>query len=220
MEQSVHRPLSQSGLPIVRRVNSAIRERVGLDLRERRPRRPVVTDSSIDPSTRCHPKIIALRARAAAARAVGRGPTPSPPALLPASGSRFWTSKSSRLPAVSASVSKYQDNIYVFPCPKIRLSCATRARKGSMEQSVHRPLSQSGLPIVRRVNSAIRERVGLDLRERRPRRPVVTDCSIDPSTRPIPNRPRCRGGAHGRAWRKRFSLPSSCPCSCQSSTRN
>ena len=32
MEQSVHRPLSQSGLPIVRRVNSAIRERVGLDL--------------------------------------------------------------------------------------------------------------------------------------------------------------------------------------------
>ena len=27
MEQSVHRPLSQSGLPIVRRVNSAFRER-------------------------------------------------------------------------------------------------------------------------------------------------------------------------------------------------
>ena len=52
-----------------------------------------------------------------------------------------------------------------------------------MEQSVHRPLSQSGLPIVRRVNSAIRERVGLDLRERRPRRPVVTHCYIDPSTR-------------------------------------
>ena len=48
MEQSVHRPLSQSGLPIVRRVNSAIGERVGLDLL-RRPRRPVVTDSSIDP---------------------------------------------------------------------------------------------------------------------------------------------------------------------------
>ena len=71
MEQSVHRPLSQSGLPIVRRVNSAIGERVGLDLL-RGPRRPVVTDSSIDPSTRCHPKIIALRDRAAAARAVGR----------------------------------------------------------------------------------------------------------------------------------------------------
>ena len=50
MEQSVHRPLSQSGLPIVRRVNSAIGERVGLDLL-RRPRRPVVTDSSIDPTT-------------------------------------------------------------------------------------------------------------------------------------------------------------------------
>lgn len=34
-----------------------------------------------------------------------------------------------------------------------------------------------------RANSAIRERVGLDLRERRPRRPVVTHCYIDPSTR-------------------------------------
>ena len=42
----------------------------------------------------------------------------------------------------------------------------------------------------RRVNSAIRERVGLDLRERRPRRPVVTDNYIDPTTRPIPNRKR------------------------------
>ncbi len=59
----------------------------------------------------------------------------------------------------------------------------TWARKGSMEQSVHRPLSQSGLPIVRRVNSAIGERVVLDLRERRPRRPVVTDNYIDPTTR-------------------------------------
>ena len=57
MEQSVHRPLSQSGLPIVRRVNSAIGERVGLDLL-RRPRRPVVTDSSIDPSTRLHPELL------------------------------------------------------------------------------------------------------------------------------------------------------------------
>lgn len=62
MEQSVHRPLIKSGLPIVRRANSAIGERVGLDLL-RRPRRPVVTDSSIDPSTRCHPKIIVLLAR-------------------------------------------------------------------------------------------------------------------------------------------------------------
>ena len=56
MEQSVHRPLSQSGLPIVRRVNSAIGERVGLDLL-RRPRRPVVTDSSIDPPTHPHPEL-------------------------------------------------------------------------------------------------------------------------------------------------------------------
>ena len=51
-----------------------------------------------------------------------------------------------------------------------------------MEQSVHRPLSQSVFWLDRRVNSAIRERVGLDLRERRPRRPVVTHCSIDPPT--------------------------------------
>ena len=55
-----------------------------------------------------------------------------------------------------------------------------------MEQSVHRPLSQSGLPIVRRVHPAIGERVGLDLL-RRPRRPVVTDSSIDPSTARIPS---------------------------------
>ena len=90
MEQSVHRPLSQSGLPIVRRVNSAIRERGRLDLL-RRPRAPVVTDCYIDPPTRYHPKINALRDRAAAARAVGRGPTLSPPALLPTSpiGSRL-----------------------------------------------------------------------------------------------------------------------------------
>lgn len=79
-------------------------------------------------------------------------------------------------------------------------SLETWARKGSMEQSVHRPLSQSCLPIVRRVNSAAGERVGLDLL-RRPRRPVVTACYIDPPTRSIPNRPRCCGGAHVRAWR-------------------
>lgn len=90
MEQSVHRPLSQSGLPIVRRVNSAIGERVGLDPL-RGTRRPVVTDSSIDPPTRYHPKINALRDRAAAARAVGRGSTLPAAALLPtfpATGSR------------------------------------------------------------------------------------------------------------------------------------
>ena len=98
MEQSVHRPLSQSGLPIVRRVNSAAGERVGLDLL-RRPRRPVVTACYIDPPTRCHPKIIALRARAAAARAVGRGPTPSPPALHPASGSRVSLGQTVASPA-------------------------------------------------------------------------------------------------------------------------
>lgn len=50
MEQSVHRPLSQSVGGAARRVNSAIGERVGLDLL-RRPRRPVVTDGYIDPST-------------------------------------------------------------------------------------------------------------------------------------------------------------------------
>lgn len=55
-----------------------------------------------------------------------------------------------------------------------------------MEQSVHRPLSQSVFWLDRRVNSAIRERGRLDLL-RRPRAPVVTDCYIDPSTRPHPN---------------------------------
>lgn len=35
-----HRPSSQSVFWLARRVNSAIRERVGLDLRKRRPRRP------------------------------------------------------------------------------------------------------------------------------------------------------------------------------------
>ncbi len=57
-----------------------------------------------------------------------------------------------------------------------------------MEQSVHRPLSQSGLSIVRRVNYRFRERVGLDLL-RRPRRPVVAESSVDPSTRPLPELP-------------------------------
>ena len=67
-------------------------------------------------------------------------------------------------------------------------SLETWARKGSMEQSVHRPFYKSGLPIVRRVNSAIRERVGLDPL-RGARRPVVTDCCIDPPAR------TCRAGS-------------------------
>lgn len=46
----------------------------------------------------------------------------------------------------------------------------------------HRPSSQSVFWLHRRVNSAAGERVGLDLL-RRPRRPVVTACYIDPSTR-------------------------------------
>lgn len=83
MEQSVHRPLSQSVFWLDRRVNSAIRERGRLDLL-RRPRAPVVTDCYIDPPTRCNPKIIVLRAHAAAARAVGCGCTHPPPVLLPA----------------------------------------------------------------------------------------------------------------------------------------
>ena len=61
-------------------------------------------------------------------------------------------------------------------------SSPTWARKGSMEQSVHRPLIKSGLWLHRRVNSAAGERVGLDPL-RRPRRPVVTACYIDPPTR-------------------------------------
>ena len=52
-----------------------------------------------------------------------------------------------------------------------------------MAQCVIDPQSSLVLLLARRVNSAIRERVGLDLRERRPRRPVVTHCYIDPSTR-------------------------------------
>ena len=59
-----------------------------------------------------------------------------------------------------------------------------------MAQCVIDPQSSLVLLLARRVNSAIGERVGLDLRERRPRRPVVTDNYIDPTTRPIPNRKR------------------------------
>ena len=81
-----------------------------------------------------------------------------------------------------------------------------------MEQSVHRPLSQSGLPIVRRVNSAIGERVGLDLL-RRPRRPVVTDSSIDPSTRPHPELPPCHAPSRACATRSRGGTArGSCRC--------
>ena len=55
-------------------------------------------------------------------------------------------------------------------------------RKGSMEQSVHRPLIKSGLFWLAVASIPHPERVGLDLRERRPRRPVVTHCCIDPPT--------------------------------------
>ena len=53
-----------------------------------------------------------------------------------------------------------------------------------MEQSVHRPLSQSVFWLDRRVNSAIRERGLRRSATRNYSAPVVTDCSIDPSTVP------------------------------------
>ena len=52
-----------------------------------------------------------------------------------------------------------------------------------MAQCVIDPQSSLVLLLARRVNSAAGERVGLDPRERGTRRPVVTACSIDPSTR-------------------------------------
>ena len=58
-----HRPSSQSVFWLARRVNYRFRERVGLDLRERRPRRPVVAESSVDPSTRTVRTSFALRPR-------------------------------------------------------------------------------------------------------------------------------------------------------------
>ena len=61
-------------------------------------------------------------------------------------------------------------------------SSPTWARKGSMSRYAHRPLSQSVFWLDRRVNYRFRERVGLDLL-RRPRRPVVAESSVDPSTR-------------------------------------
>lgn len=51
-----------------------------------------------------------------------------------------------------------------------------------MEQSVHRPLSQSFVRIVRRVNSAIRERGLRRSATRNYSAPVVADCCIDPSS--------------------------------------
>ena len=51
-----------------------------------------------------------------------------------------------------------------------------------MAQCVIDPQSSLVLLLARRVNSAAGERVGLDLL-RRPRRPVVTACYIDPPTR-------------------------------------
>ena len=57
-----------------------------------------------------------------------------------------------------------------------------RQGKGRWSRASIDPCSSLVYPIDRRVNSAIRERVGLDLL-RRPRRPVVTHCYIDPSTR-------------------------------------
>lgn len=63
MAQCVIDPQSSLVLLLVRRVNSAVGERVGLDLRERRPRRPVVTDNYIDPSTRTERTNSALRQR-------------------------------------------------------------------------------------------------------------------------------------------------------------
>ena len=53
-----------------------------------------------------------------------------------------------------------------------------------MEQSVHRPLSQSVFWLDRRVNSAIRERGLRRSAARNYSAPVVTHCSIDPSTFP------------------------------------
>lgn len=78
----------------------------------------------------------------------------------------------------------------------LKQPAATRARKGSMEQSVHRPLSQSVFWLDRRVNSAVGERVGLDLL-RRPRRPVVIDSYIDATT--ASHQPRASASARAAA---------------------
>lgn len=57
-----------------------------------------------------------------------------------------------------------------------------RQGKGRWSRASIDPCSSLVYPIARRVNSAAGERVGLDLL-RRPRRPVVTACYIDPPTR-------------------------------------
>ncbi len=67
------------------------------------------------------------------------------------------------------------------PVPEV-FAAVTQARKGSMSRCAHRPLSQSVFWLDRRVNSALGERVGLDPL-RGARRPVVTDCCIDPPAR-------------------------------------
>jgi hypothetical protein len=56
-------PCSSLVYSVARRVNSVVGERVGLDLRKRRPRRPVVTDSYIDSTTRTERTSFALRPR-------------------------------------------------------------------------------------------------------------------------------------------------------------
>ena len=73
--------------------------------------------------------------------------------------------------------------------------------KGRWSRASIDPCSSLVYSVGRRVNSAAGERVGLDPRKRGTRRPVVTACYIDPTTLPQKHRPRCRGGAHGRAWR-------------------
>lgn len=80
-------PCSSLVYSVARRVNSAAGERVGLDLRERRPRRPVVTACYIDPSTRTERTSFALRLRLrrrsrAAARPSARADTRAPSACF------------------------------------------------------------------------------------------------------------------------------------------
>ena len=68
-----------------------------------------------------------------------------------------------------------------FP-PREVAFAETWARKGSMEQSVHRPFLKSGLPSDRRVNYAVCERGPSGSASAEPSAPVVADCSIDSST--------------------------------------
>lgn len=102
------------------------------------------------------------------------------------------------------------------PIPEVFFA-VTQARKGSMSRCAHRPSTKSDVVLARRVNSAIGERVGLDLL-RRPRRPVVTDSSIDTSTVSLhrelccvvnqsPWRRKSCGCMRNRACRGRRGLP-------------